>query len=303
MSLEESDETREYTTAALRQAPIGVIDSGVGGLSILRELHHLMPNEDYVFLADQAHVPYGEKSLAQVRSYTEGITRFLLNEGYKLAGLQLPVKLIVIACNTASAAALHELRRQFPQIKFVGMEPAVKPAAERTRTGVIGVIATAATFQGKLYASLLDRFATTVEVQTRACPEFVALVERGGPYDNGDRAIVASALSPLLETGIDQLVLGCTHFPFLQPLIEEVIAEAGRMVAIVDPSAAVARQARRVLERKEAYRNIAQPGRTVYLTTGDLPKFRSYIQTLLDTRDLPPMQGLDWQAGQQLGLR
>lgn len=271
------------TSAAYRDAPIGVMDSGVGGLSILRELHRQLPGEDYLFIADQYHVPYGEKSLAQVRGYVEGITRFLLDQG---------VKLIVIACNTASAAALHPIRAAYPEIKFVGMEPAIKPAAEHTRTGKIGVIATAATFQGKLYASLLDRFAKGLDVHTRACPEFVELVERGGPYTQADVELVGAALESLLEADIDQLVLGCTHFPFLIPLIQQNLN--GRAVTIIDPSAAVARQVGRVLRAADALNPQVGLGTTVYASTGD--NLRPHVTTLMNVSD-PDVRRACWEQG------
>jgi glutamate racemase len=142
------------------RAPIGVFDSGVGGLSVLKAIGQILPGEDLIFLADQAHVPYGSRSLGEVRAFAEEITRFLMSQG---------AKLIVVACNTASAAALHHLRQIFPQTPFVGMEPAVKPAAELTRSGVVGVLATPATFQGALYASVIERFANDVTVLQGTC--------------------------------------------------------------------------------------------------------------------------------------
>jgi glutamate racemase len=149
---------------------IGVFDSGIGGLSILREIRRLLPHEDVLYFADQAHVPYGRRSMQQIRAFSEGITRFLLEQR---------VKLIVIACNTASAAALHHLRATFPDTPFVGMEPAVKPAAERTITGRIGVLATSATFQGELYASLLERFAEGKIVLQQTPHGLVESIEKG----------------------------------------------------------------------------------------------------------------------------
>ena len=197
--------------------PIGVFDSGVGGLSVVREIMALLPAQPIIYLADQAHAPYGQRPLTEIRALSEGIARFLLAEG---AGV------IVIACNTASAAALHGLREQFPTVPFVGMEPAVKPAVEHTRSGHVGVIATAATFQGELFASLLDRYAGRVAIHTQICPELVPLVEAGELDSPRARGAVTQYLAPLLAAGIDQLVLGCTHYPFLRPLIEE-IAGAG----------------------------------------------------------------------------
>ena len=138
-----------------RDRPIGVFDSGVGGLSILRAMRQLMPQEDVLYFGDQGHIPYGPRSAEQIRGFSAAITRFLLERG---------AKLIVVACNTASAAALTYLRAEFPAVDFVGMEPAVKPAAEQTKTGVVGVLATPATFQGALYASVVERFAQGVEL-------------------------------------------------------------------------------------------------------------------------------------------
>ena len=154
--------------SSLSTAPIGVFDSGVGGVSVLRAIHQQHPGEHLIYLADQAHVPYGPRTLEQVRSFSEAITRYLLSLG---------AKLIVVACNTASAAALHYLRRTFPEVPFVGMEPAVKPAAENTASGVVGVLATPATFQGELYASVVERFANHVEVLQHTCPGLVTQIE------------------------------------------------------------------------------------------------------------------------------
>jgi glutamate racemase len=252
--------------------PIGVFDSGVGGLSVTREIMAQLPAQPIVCLADQAHAPYGQRPLTEIRVLSEGITRFLLAQG---AGP------IVIACNTASAAALHWLRRQFPDVPFVGMEPAVKPAVEHTRSGHVGVIATAATFQGELFASLLDRYAGRVAIHTQVCPELVPLVEAGELSSPRARGTVQGYLAPLLAAGIDQLVLGCTHYPFLRPLIEEV---AGDGVAIIDPAPAVARQAGRVMAQQgwlaENGAAAAAPRHRFY-TTGDPNRFRAALHDLL----------------------
>ncbi|MCL4239239.1 MAG: glutamate racemase [Anaerolineae bacterium] len=257
------------TDPALSERPIGLLDSGVGGLSILREVRAQLPAEHLLYLADQAHVPYGPRSIEQVRAFTEGIARFLIAQG---------VKLIVIACNTASAAALHPLRAQFPGMPFVGMEPAVKPAASATRSGVIGVIATEATFQGELFASVVGRFAQGVRVETRACPELVQLAEAGETASARSRLAVRRCLAPLLEAGIDQLVLGCTHFPFLSEAIQ---AEAGPGVTLIDPSPAVARQAGRVLGDRGALSPASASGSVTCYTTGQPDAFRAVLETLL----------------------
>lgn len=214
---------------------IGIFDSGVGGLSVTREIMAQLPGQPFLYLADQANAPYGQRSLAEIRAFAGGITRFLLDKG---------ATMIVVACNTASAAALHWLRAQFPTVPFVGMEPAVKPAASRTRTGHVGVIATQATFQGELFASLVDRYANNIIVHTQVCPALVSLVEAGEVDSPRARAAVHEYLAPLLAAGIDELVLGCTHYPFLAPIIE---AEVGPGVEVIDPAPAVARQVGRVL--------------------------------------------------------
>jgi glutamate racemase len=220
-------------------APIGVFDSGVGGLSVLRAIRQQLPAVPVIFLADQEHVPYGPRSLEQVRLFSEAITRYLLGRGCKL---------IVVACNTASAAALHHLRQKFPGTPFVGMEPAVKPAAEQTRTGVVGVLATPATFQGALYASVVERFANGVTLLPHTCPGLVAQIEAGQLDTPQTRLILENALMPMLTQGIDTVVLGCTHYPFVIPLIREI---TGPGVRVIDPAPAVARQAGRVLESSE----------------------------------------------------
>jgi glutamate racemase len=216
--------------------PIGIFDSGVGGLSVLRAIRQQMPQQPVVYLADQAHVPYGPRSLEEVRAFSEEITRFLLSQG---------AQLIVVACNAASAAALHHLRRVFPQVPFVGMEPAVKPAAEQTRTGVVGVLATPATFQGELYASVVERFGHGVRLLQDTCPGLVKQIEEGQLDSPPTRAILERALQPMLAEKIDTIVLGCTHYPFVIPLIQEI---AGPGVRVIDPAPAVARQAARLLQ-------------------------------------------------------
>jgi glutamate racemase len=220
-------------------SPIGVFDSGVGGLSVLRAIRQQMPAESVQYFADQGHVPYGSRSLGEVRTFSEEITRFLLGLG---------AKLIVVACNTASAAALHYLRQTFPDVPFIGMEPAVKPAAEHTQTGVVGILATPATFQGALYASVVERFANGVTLLQDTCPGLVAQIEAGNLDAPATRAILETALRPMLDKGIDTVVLGCTHYPFVIPLIQKIV---GAKVRVIDPAPAVARQVGRLLEADE----------------------------------------------------
>lgn len=249
--------------------PIGVFDSGVGGLSVLRAIRALLPSESIIYLGDQAHVPYGSRSLEEVRAFSEGITRFLLGRG---------AKLIVVACNTASAAALQFLRSTFPTMPFVGMEPAVKPAAEHTRTGVVGVLATPATFQGALYASVIERFAQGVTVLQDTCPGLVGQIEKGELDSPVTRAILEKSLQPMLARRIDTVVLGCTHYPFVIPLIESIV---GPDVRVIDPAPAVARQVMRLLEARGLLAAQGTDGRVMYLTTGDAERFRASVRSLL----------------------
>lgn len=213
---------------------IAVFDSGVGGLSVLREIRAHLPRADLLYFADQFHIPYGPRPIGEIRRFSEAITRYLLERG---------ATAIVVACNTASAAALKSLRATFSAVPFVGMEPAVKPAAEVSRARVIGVIATPATFQGELFASVVDRFAHDVKVLTQVCPGLVEQIEAGQLDTPQTKAMLREFLSPLVAQGIDSLVLGCTHYPFVIPAIAEVVGPA---VQIVDPSPAVARQVGRV---------------------------------------------------------
>lgn len=249
--------------------PIGVFDSGVGGLSVLREIRRELPHEHIIYFGDQAHVPYGSKSLLEVRQLSENATRYLLGKS---------AKLIVVACNTASAAALHYLRETFSDTQFVGMEPAVKPAAEHTHTGKVGVLATPATFQGELYASVVERFAQGVTLYQDTLPGLVDQIEAGRLKGKKTREILENALKPMLAEGIDTVVLGCTHYPFVIPLIQEIV---GPEVKVIDPAPAVARQVRRVLERDGLLSLGDEPGRVEYETSGDPLKFMKMARRLL----------------------
>ena len=214
--------------------PIGVFDSGVGGLSVLRAMRGQMPSENTIYFGDQGHVPYGARPMEQIQNFSEAITHFLLDQGSKI---------IVVACNTASAAALTYLRGKFLDVPFVGMEPAVKPAAETTKTGKVGVLATPATFQGALYASVVERFGAGVELFQHTCPGLVAQIEKGEFESATTRAILEEALHPMLEKNIDTVVLGCTHYPYVIPLIQKIV---GEHVRVIDPAPAIARQVARM---------------------------------------------------------
>ena len=214
---------------------IGIFDSGVGGLSVLRHVRAMLPAEDIVYVADQAHVPYGPRPASEIHGYAEGITSFLRDEG---------ARLVVVACNTATAAALDELRATFPDFPFVGMEPAVKPGAARTRSGRVGVLATAGTFESQRYAMLMARFARGVTLLESPCEGLVPLIEAGRLEAPETELLLRRCLRPMLAAGVDTIVLGCTHYPFVLPLIRQIV---GAGVHVIDPAPAVARQVLRLL--------------------------------------------------------
>ena len=272
--------------------PIGMFDSGVGGLSVLRAVRQELPGEDVLYLGDQAHIPYGPKSKAQIQAFADAITRFLLAQG---------AKLIVVACNTASAAALQYLRKTFTEVAFVGMEPAVKPAAETTQTGKVGVLATPTTFSGELYTSVVERFARGVEIYTDTCPGLVEQIEVGKLRDPQTRGILVKALAPMLAAGIDTIVMGCTHYPFVIPLIEEI---TGPGVRVIDPAPAVARQVRRLLTQKELLNPRPAGGKVRFYTSGKPETLVALLPGLLgETGSVDSIDSVNWTADPESSLR
>ncbi len=262
---------------------IGVFDSGVGGLSVLREIHQLLPAQPVIYFADQAHVPYGSRQIEEVQGFAHEITRFLLDRG---AGL------IVVACNTASVAALQSLRQAFPHIPFVGMEPAVKPAAETSHSGAVGVLATAATFQTAMYASVVERFAQGVALLEDPCIGLVDQIEKGDLDGPQTRVILENALKPMLAAGVDTIVMGCTHYPFVIPLIQQIV---GPKVQVIDPAPAIARQTRRMLETH----GLLAPGKRRvamrFVTSGDRLAFKRSLRQLLN--QIRPVEQVSWLDG------
>lgn len=224
---------------------IGVFDSGAGGLSVLKELVRLMPDQEYVYFSDSAHCPYGEKSPEYIIDRAHSITNLLIEKG---------AQIIVVACNTATAAAIATLRQEF-SIPFIGMEPAVKPAALGTKSGVIGVLATAGTLKASKYLKTKGNYEDGCRIVEHVGKGFVELVERGILNGPEAEAVVRESLYPLLDEGADIIVLGCTHYPFLLPVMEREAARwasaaPGRSADIrfIDPAPAVARQTRHVME-------------------------------------------------------
>ena len=254
--------------------PIGVFDSGVGGLSVLRHIWRELPFEDVVYVADQANLPYGPQSAENIRRYAHQITQYLLTHHH--------CKLIAIPCNTATAKALNFLREQFPDVPIVGIEPAVKPGARATQSGKVGILATIGTFKSQRYASLMHRYAVGVELFENPCVGLVPLIEAGKLDDVETEGLLRPILTPMLQQNVDTLVLGCTHYPFVMPLLQRMV---GDDVAIIDPAPAVARQVRRMVET-HCEQAVPGVGVTRFFTTGDPIQFATQIANLLNRQPL-----------------
>ena len=265
-------------------APIGLFDSGVGGLSIWRQVVHALPSESLLYVADQANVPYGHRSADEIQANSLGIAGYLVTQGCKA---------IVVACNTASAVALEPLRQRYPQLPILGLEPAVKPAVQLTRTGVVGVMATPATFQGQLYRATVGRYASAVQVVEQVCVGLAELVEQGDLEGPDCDARLMGYLQPMLEAGADTIVLGCTHYPFV---IESIRRLVGPAMAVLDPAPAVARHLADVL---------GQAGLLAMDSAGVLaPRFATTADPLAFNRALSRLVGVNsssqaliWQLG------
>ena len=251
------------------ERPIGIFDSGVGGLSVWRAVADLLPNENTLYLADQAHVPYGSRSREEIEALTHKATAWLLDQG---------VKLVVIACNTATAEALNSLRRRWPDVPIVGMEPAIKPASEQTSTGKVCVMATPSTLQAERFSTLVERFAGGVDVYTQICPGLVERVEAGQLDGQELNAQLHLLLEPLINQNIDHLVLGCTHYPFLAPAIQRVV---GDEITLIDPAPAVAKQVQNVLISRQLLAPPSSSPDHQFVTTAAADVFESNIRRLV----------------------
>jgi glutamate racemase len=241
-----------------RDAPIGIFDSGIGGLSVLRHVHTLLPDESLLYFADSGFAPYGEKPEAVIVERTVSIAAFLLTQN---------IKALVVACNTATAAAIAGLRARYPELPVVGVEPGLKPAASLTRSGTIGVLATANTLASDKFLKLQSQVAHDARVRflLQACNGLAHQIEKGELSSRETYQLVERYVKPLVEQGADTLVLGCTHYPFVEQLIREV---AGPEVNIVDTGEPVARQLQRLLEQRSLLRQVPAADRLLAYTTG-----------------------------------
>ncbi len=237
-------------------APIGVFDSGLGGLSVLREIRALLPAEDLLYVADSAYCPYGTRTSQEILRRSLAISAALIERG---------VKLTVVACNTACSVAIEELRATF-SLPIVGLEPAVKPATFETKSGRIAVIATPKTVAGTRLKNLVDLYGRNADVRLLAAPGWVELVESGQTRGPAAHDAVESLVRPLLEDRVDTIVLGCTHYPFLRPEIEAI---TGSAVRVIDSGEAIARRTRDLLDINDMRRNHGHEGTTRVFTTGD----------------------------------
>jgi glutamate racemase len=240
----------------MREAPIGIFDSGLGGLTVRREILSLMPWEDTVYLADSANAPYGEKPPREILDLSRRNTKWLLGQGCKL---------IVVACNTATTNAIDSLRREFA-VPFIGIEPAIKPAALKSRSKKIGVLATRGTLSSSLFANTSRLYASGIEVLEQEGKGLVRIIESGKWREASTREHLKSLLEPMLEAGIDHLVLGCTHYPLLIPQLRELLPAS---VKILDPGPAVARQTLSVLTSENLAQNKERSTSHQVVTTGD----------------------------------
>lgn len=252
---------------SLNQKAIGVMDSGVGGISVLQHIHALLPHEAIVYFADSRHAPYGSKSADDITQRCFSVADFLIAQG---------VKAIVVACNTATAAAIDAMRLHY-SVPIIGMEPAVKPAAAASHNGVIGVLATVGTLKSAQFAALLETYGRNVKVVTQACVGLVECVERGELNSASTRQLLADYCAPLLAEGADTIVLGCTHYPFVKPQIRQLV---GEQISLIDTGAAVAKQLAHVLAEHDLMTTDAATANVTFYTNSNADNATQVIAQL-----------------------
>ncbi|PWJ39414.1 glutamate racemase [Sediminitomix flava] len=247
--------------------PIGVFDSGLGGLSVWRVLQKSLPSENFIYVADSKHSPYGDKEEVEIIERSLAITDFLLSKNCKM---------IVVACNTATAAAIQTLRETYPTIPFIGMEPAIKLAATKTKNNSVGVLATAGTLKGKLYLETSQKYASHVHTNIQAGKGLVEIVEEGKIGTVECHELLKKYIQPMLDDKADQIVLGCTHYPFLSEEIQKI---TGPSVSLIDPAPAIAKQAERILNDSRLKTNNENPSITFY-TNGNIDRLKALLNSI-----------------------
>lgn len=249
--------------------PIGIFDSGLGGISVWKELIKELPNESFIYLADSAHCPYGQRPPEEIRELAVQNTEFLISKN---------VKMIVVACNTATAAAIDFLREKYA-IPFIGMEPAIKPAALLSKMGCVGVLATAGTFEGRLFQNTSQKYASDVNVVTSIGDGLVELVEENQNNSDQAKILLKKYIQPMLDANADYIVLGCTHFPFFKELINEI---SGNRVVLVDPAPAVASRTHQQLISLGLENNTGNKPYYKFFSNGDLIKMQKFLKEITD---------------------
>ncbi|WP_372753757.1 glutamate racemase [Mariniflexile sp.] len=257
----------------MSKQPIGIFDSGVGGTSIWKEIHLLLPHENTIYLADSANAPYGTKSKEAIVNLSIKNTAYLINQGCKI---------IVVACNTATTNAIHILRQNY-NIPIIGIEPAIKPAALNTQTKCVGILATKGTLSSELFHKTTDLFANNITVIERIGEGIVELIETGQLYSEAMKVLLKSYLKPMLDANIDYLVLGCTHYPYLMPLLLELLPQH---VKIIDSGEAVARQTKAVLEKNGLLNTQTIKGKTAFYTNANPAIMASLLDNKFDVEYL-----------------
>ncbi|MCK5809965.1 MAG: glutamate racemase [Cocleimonas sp.] len=247
--------------------PIGVFDSGVGGLSVLHEIHKLLPHEELIYIADSQHAPYGDRSIQHVQSRSQKIADFLLTKN---------IKALVVACNTATAEAVDLLREQL-SIPVIGLEPAIKPGVKISKTGVIGVLATQRTIQSERLYSLTIKHAPHTKVIAQACPGLVEKVEANHLDRYDTRLLIKKYTAPLLEQNADAIILGCTHYPFLSKTIRMIV---GKEIQLIETGKPVARQLQRILRQQHLFNSRNHRGMIQFYNSSDLNQHKNTMQQL-----------------------
>ncbi|MEL0069976.1 MAG: glutamate racemase [Betaproteobacteria bacterium] len=248
---------------------IGIFDSGIGGISILRAIRNLLPNDDLIYVADSLYLPYGTKTPSWIKQRSIAICKFLERENSNA---------IVVACNTATGAAISSLRESF-NLPIIGIEPALKPAAESTKTGAVGILATAGTLASDKYDQLKTKFARDLVIINQPCHGMVELIETGNWNSAELKTLASQFLEPMMQASVDKIVLGCTHYPFIRDAIQEIV---GNGVELIDPSIPVASELKRRLEIENIINNKLSPGEMRFYVTGERDRFKVIVDKFLN---------------------